>query len=142
MIGFLMRRVVERGYRQVNAFDLDRLTSAFAPDAVFEFQGNTPFGGERHGPAGVRAWFEQIAREFGRLHLTADEVAVSGPPWNMLVIVRFTDRYQLITGDVLDNYGFQYLRLRWGKVTEDRILADLGIVRSALELIDNATPTP
>lgn len=106
---------------------------------MFEFQGDTPFGGERHGPAGARAWFEEIARAFGRLHLTAHDVAVSGPPWNMLVIVRFTDRYQLITGDVLENQGFQYLRLRWGKVKEDRILVDLGILRTALNLLSNAT---
>lgn len=139
MMSWLVRRVVERGYRQVNTGDLDGLTSAFARDAIFEFQGGTPFGGERHGPAGVRAWFEQIAWEFGRLHLTAHDVAVSGPPWNMLVIVRFTDRYQLITGDVLQNHGFQYLRLRWGKVTEDRILVDLGIFRAALALINNET---
>lgn len=138
MLSWLVRRVLERGYRQVNAFDLDGLTTAFAPDAVFEFQGDSPLGGERHGPAGVRAWFEQTAREFGRLHLTAHDVAVSGPPWNIRVIVRFTDRYELITGDSLENHGFQYLRLRWGKVKEDRILVDLGIVQTALELISNA----
>jgi ketosteroid isomerase-like protein len=105
LVSWLVRRALERGYRQLNAFDLDGLTSAFAHDAVFEFQGDTPFGG--HGPAGVRAWFEQVAREFGRLHLTARDVAVSGPPWNMRVTVRFTDRCHLITDDVLENQGFQ-----------------------------------
>jgi ketosteroid isomerase-like protein len=138
MVSWFVRRVVERGYRQLNAFDLDGLTSAFARDAVFEFHGDAPFGGERHGPAGVRAWFEQVAREFGRVHLTVQDVAVSGPPWNMRVIIRFTERYHLITDDVLENHGFQYLRLRWGKVTEDRILVDLAIVRAALELINGA----
>lgn len=138
MVSWFVRRVLERAYRQLNASDLDGVTRAFARDAVFEFQGDTPLGGERHGPAEVRAWFEQVAREFGRLHLTAHDVAVNGPPWNMRVIVRFTDRYHLITDDVLENHGFQYLRLRWGKVKEDRILVDLTIVRRALELISNA----
>ena len=68
MMSWLVRRLVERGYRQ--------------PDG-----------------------FEQVAHEFGRL---------------------------------LENHGFQYLRLRWGKVREDRILADLAIVHTALELITQA----
>jgi ketosteroid isomerase-like protein len=138
MISWLVGRVVERAYQQANAFDLDRLMRAFARDAVFEFQGDTPFGGERFGPAGVRAWFEQVATEFGRLQLTAHDVAVSGAPWNMTVIVRFTDRYHLSGEHTLENSGFQYLRLRWGKVKEDRILVNLDVVRHALELVEQA----
>lgn len=138
MISWLVSRIVQRAYRQANALDLDRLTRAFAPDAVFEFQGATPLGGERFGPAGVRAWFEQVATEFGRLQLTAHNVAVSGPAWDLKVIVRFTDRYHLIGDHTLENSGFQYLRLRWGKVKEDRILVNLDVVRQAMELVKRA----
>jgi ketosteroid isomerase-like protein len=132
VISWIARRVVEKAYRQLNAFDIDGLLKTFAEDVVFEFHGDTPFGGERVGRAGVREWFEQVDRELGRLHLTAQEVAVSGPPWNMTIIVRFTDRYALIGGASMDNYGFQYIRTAWGKVKEDRILVDLDIVRAAM----------
>jgi hypothetical protein len=71
--------------------------------------------------------------------LSVEDVAVSGPPWNLRVIVRFTDRYELISGDSLTNHGFQFLRLAWGKVKEDRILVDLGVVRQAEELIEAGT---
>lgn len=138
MLSWIVRRVVERGYRRANSFDLDGLTRMFASDAIFEFVGDTPFGGERRGPAGVRAWFEQVAREFGRLELTARDVAVAGPPWNMRVIVRFTDRYRLVGGQTLDNQGFQFLRLSWGKVKEDRILVDLDVVRRALAIVSES----
>jgi ketosteroid isomerase-like protein len=132
LIAWIARRVIERAYRQLNAFDLDALVKTFARDVVFEFHGDTPFGGERRGPDGVREWFLQVDRELGRLHLTAQDVAVSGPPWNMAIVVRFSDRYALIGGGSMENHGFQFLRTRWGKVTEDRILVDLDIVRAAM----------
>ena len=34
--------------------------------------------------------------------LTAHDIAVSGTPWNMTVIVRFTDRYHLLGGHMLE----------------------------------------
>jgi ketosteroid isomerase-like protein len=138
VLTFVVRRIVERAYLQVNAFDLDALMGSFATDAVFEFHGDSPLGGERRGPEAIRAWFEQVRRDFGRLELTPQDVVAGGPPWDMRVVVRFTDRYHLISGDTLDNHGFQYLRLRWGKVVEDRILVDLTILRRALELVERS----
>ncbi len=136
MISWLARRAVEHGYRKQNRGDFEGLTKTFAEDGLFEFEGGTPFGGERRGRQAIREWFEQVARDFGRLHLTAEDVAVAGPPWNMRVIVRFSDRYDLIGGETLSNHGFQFVRLAWGKVKEDRILVDLGVVHQALELIE------
>lgn len=51
---------------------------------------NRGFGGERRGREAIRDWFEQVRRDYGRLRLTAHDVAVSGPPWNLRVIVRFS----------------------------------------------------
>ena len=134
MVAWIARHVVERAYRDLNARNLDALLRVFAADAVFEFHGDTPFGGERRGRQAIRGWFEEVWRDFGRLELSARDVAVSGPPWNMKVIVRFGDRYHLNTGDTLDNHGFQYLRLSWGKVKEDRILVDQQILGRAVAL--------
>lgn len=134
MIAWIVRHVVERAYRDLNAGNLDAILRVFAADAVFEFHGDTPFGGERRGRQAIRGWFEEVWRDFGRLELSVRDLAVSGPPWNMRVIVRFGDRYHLSSGDTLDNYGFQYLRLSWGRVKEDRILVDHGILRRALDL--------
>jgi SnoaL-like domain len=84
-----------------------------AKTSVLEFHGETPFGGECRGRQAIRAWFDQVALDFGRLSLTAHDVAVSGPPWNLRVVVRFNDRYDLISGDTLTNHGFQFLRIAW-----------------------------
>ena len=135
MIASIVRRVVEDGYDKQNRGDFAALGDLFAADAVFEFLGDTPFGGERRGRDAIVQWFDEVGRDFGRLTLTAQEVAVSGGPWNMRVIVRFRDHYQLITGDTMTNHGFQFLRIAWGKVKEDRILVDLDVVHRALELI-------
>jgi ketosteroid isomerase-like protein len=136
MISWIVRRIVENGYAKQNRGDFEGVARMFAADGVFEFMGDTPFAGERRGRAAVVAWFEQVERDFGRLTLTAEDVAVCGPPWNMRVIVRFRDRYHLIGGDTVENRGFQFARIAWGKVKEDRILVDVGIVRRALELVE------
>jgi ketosteroid isomerase-like protein len=136
MIAWIVRRIVAEGYAKQNRGDFAAVADMFAADGVFEFIGDTPLGGERRGREAVVEWFEQVGREFGRLTLQADDVTVSGPPWNMRVIVRLSDRYHLISGDTMSNRGFQFLRLAWGKVKEDRILVDLGVVRRAFELIE------
>ncbi|HEY4452535.1 MAG TPA: nuclear transport factor 2 family protein [Solirubrobacteraceae bacterium] len=138
MLSWLVGRIVRRAYQQANAGDIDALTKAFARDVVFEFHGDTRLGGERRGRDGVREWFRQVAEELGRLELTAQDVVVSGPPWNIRVIVRISDRAHLISGHEFENYGFQFLRLRWGKIVEDRILVDLDIVRRELAAIEQA----
>lgn len=138
MVSWLVGRIVKRAYQQANAGDINGLTKAFARNAVFEFHGDTSLGGERHGPDGVREWFGQVAERFGRLELTAQDVVASGPPWNMRVIVRLTDHARLISGHEFENHGFQFLRLRWGKIVEDRILVDLDIVRRELAAIEEA----
>jgi ketosteroid isomerase-like protein len=135
ILSLIVRRVVQAGYAKQNRGDFEALARMFSADGVFEFQGDTPFGDERRGREAIRGWFDQVVREFGRLRLTADDVAVSGPPWNLRVIVRFSDRYELVSGDTLTNHGFQFLRLAGGKVKEDRILVDLGAVEQALEPI-------
>jgi len=136
MLSLIVRRVVQDGYAKQNRGDFQALTTMFAPDGVLEFFGDTPFGGERRGREAIRDWFEQVRRDYGRLRLTAHDVAVSGLPWNLRVIVRFSDTYELISGDTLTNHGFQFLRIAWGKVKEDRILVDLGVVKNALGLIE------
>jgi len=137
MLAPIVRRVVQDGYNKQNRGDFQALTRMFAQDGVFEFAGDTPFGGERRGREAIRDWFEQVGRDFGSLRLTAHDVAVSGPPWNLRVIVRFSDTYELISGDTLTNHGFQFLRIAWGKVKEDRILVDLGVVENALSLVES-----
>jgi len=136
MISWVIRRVIESGYARQNRGDFEGVARAFARDGVFEFQGDTPFGGERRGREAIVGWFEQVRRDFGRLTLIAHDVAVGGPPWNMRVIVRFSDRYELISRDTMTNHGFQFLRIAWGKIKEDRILVDLGVVRQAMQLIE------
>jgi ketosteroid isomerase-like protein len=135
MLSLIVRRIVKDGYDKQNRGDFQALARMFAEDGVFEFLGDTPFGGERRGREAIRGWFEQVERNFGRLRLTAHDVVVSGPPWNMRVIVRFSDAYELISGDTRTNSGFQFLRIAWGKVKEERILVDLGVVENALGLI-------
>ena len=52
------------------------------------------------------------------------DVAVAGPPWNMRVCFRFSDRIALPGGVDYDNEGMEYLRMRWGMIREQRVYVD------------------
>lgn len=140
MMAWIVRRFVARGYAMQNRGDFAGVVCAFAKNAVFEFCGDAPFSGERRGRASIAEWFSQVEREFGRLHLGIDTVATSGPPWDMRVIVRFHDRYELISGQSLTNHGYQFMRIGWGRVKEDRVLVNLAVVHEALRLIRSGHP--
>ena len=49
-----------------------------------------------------------------------DEVAVSGPPWNMTVAVRFHDSI----GNDYKNEGAEWLRIRRGRVSSIQVFLD------------------
>jgi hypothetical protein len=59
-------------------------------------------------------------------------VAVSGWPGATVAATRFGVEATLPDGTAYRNQGMQYLRLRWGKVTEDRLYEDTAALLVAL----------
>jgi hypothetical protein len=51
-------------------------------------------------------------------------VIVQGWPWNTLVATRLAIAAPRADGSVYQNEAMQFLRLRWGKVVEDRLHED------------------
>jgi ketosteroid isomerase-like protein len=131
----IVRLVVRRAFRDLNADRLDQFLAVFRPDAVFRMYGDHALGGEVRGRPAVRAAFERIHRLFPGMQVEPTEIVVGGMPWHTTVASRISVRASLPDGSTYRNEGMQYLLLRWGKVAEDRIYVDTAHLAAALQSV-------
>jgi ketosteroid isomerase-like protein len=137
MYAWLIGLVVRRGFRKLNGGKVSGALDSFAPDARFVFPGRHSFAADTSDPEQIRAWFERFVA-LGP-HFEIADVIASGPPWNLRVGVRFSDRIALPDGaGDYRNEGMQYVRLRWGRVRLDRIFLDTQAVAEADPLLARA----
>lgn len=122
MLSWIVGRVFGVLIARLNAGDPGPVVRLFADDARFVFPGDSSFGGEHVGKQEIAAWFERFAA-LGP-HFVIHDVTVAGPPWSMRAAVRFSDRIVVPRGEDYANEGVIYLRMRWGRVLEDRTYLD------------------
>jgi ketosteroid isomerase-like protein len=130
-------RIVASKVRQVfaaiNAGDWEQMVSGMAPTFTYRFYGQHALSGERHTAAGLRLWWQRIDRLTPGLTFALDDVLVAGWPWATRVATRVTVRVRLADGSEYQNVVMQFLRMRWGKVTEVRTLEDTVVLQRALD---------
>lgn len=122
MYSWIIGRVVRTVIGRLNAGDIRLLMVTVASDAVLVFPGESSFAGEHRGKHAIEAWLKRFV-ELGPRFVVHD-VAVAGPPWNMRVCFRFSDRITVPGGGDYDNEGMEYLRMRWGMIREQRVYLD------------------
>jgi ketosteroid isomerase-like protein len=131
----IVQGIVKQGFRELSQGNFEHVVKQFAPDAVFSFLGDHTLGGEWHGQEETRAWFQKLHSFFPDLTLNPLEIVVVGLPWNTVVHTRFKVTTTLPGSVPYENEGIQFLRLRWGKIVEDRIYEDTAKLVKALEYI-------
>jgi ketosteroid isomerase-like protein len=129
MYSWIIGKMVRRTFSRLNAGDYDAVVRRFSPEARFRMHGDHALGGDRRGPEGAAAFFEESFRFFPGLRIEPQEVMVAGPPWNITVATRFKVRD---TTSDYRNEGMQFLRIRWGRVVEDLIYEDTQKLAAAL----------
>lgn len=120
---------VRRSFRQLNERNLSPAVQAFAPGSVLEFPGNHDLSGDYRGPEGAERFFLRLFERFPDLRFHIDDVVVSGPPWNMRICTRYHDETSSSTQTF---HGIQYAKVRWGRMTLDRIYNDTQAVATYL----------
>jgi ketosteroid isomerase-like protein len=135
MYRFIVKRLVHRTFKRLSAGDSEAVVGQFDPAGLFVFSGSHVLGGERRGPEAVRRWFEQAFDLFPGLQLEPQAVVVNGWPWNTVVATHFHIRATLPDGRPYRNEGMQLLRLRWGRIVEDRIYEDTQKLVDELERV-------
>ena len=118
MYSWIVGRLVRFLIGRLNAGDLDTLMRAVGDDVHFVFPGESSFGGDYRGKDEVRRWGERFVAL--RPHFTIHDVTAAGPPWNLRVAFRFSDRI----GDDYANEGVEYMRIKWGRLREQRVYLD------------------
>src|SRR3954453_10126840 len=119
---WIVGRIVRFLYGKVSAGDLRLPLLGVANDARLVFPGKSSFGGEHRGKAEIEAWMRRFASL--RPDFTVHDVAVAGPPWNMRVLMRFTDRIVAPNGYVYENAGMEFIAIRYGLIREIQVTLD------------------
>ncbi len=140
MYSWIIRRVVGFLYGQVSQGKLRLALLGLAGEARFVFPGNSSFGGELRGKPAIEAWM----RRFASLHpqFTVHDAAVAGPPWDMRVFMRFSDRMVAPNGYVYENTGMEYLVIKGGLIREIHVHLDTEKVTVFDAQLGTAGPVP
>lgn len=128
----IVRRKAHRAFSQLSAGDCSEVVASFRKDGVFAFSGEHALGGEFRGPDAVQRWFERTFRVLVGLTFAPRTLVACGPPWNTVVTTHLEVSATLADGSRYQNEALQLLRLRWGKVVEDRIFEDTQRLAEAL----------
>ena len=64
--------------------------------------------------------------------VVVQQVVVAGGPWHTRVTTRFLVRAPRPDGSLYTNEGVQLLRLRWGRIVEDRLYEDTQLLAEEL----------
>lgn len=118
MLSQIVRWRVRRVYAALGTGDPEPAIAAFAIDGRFVFPGSHAVAADCRGRAAITDWFRRFADLRPQFELL--DVVACGPPWDMRVGIRFTDR---IGGDY-QNEGMQYARMKWGRIVLDRVYLD------------------
>ena len=122
MYSWIVTRIVAMLYGKVSRGDLRLPLLGLANDAVLLFPGASSFGGEHRGKPAIAAWMRRFASLHPEFHVS--DASAAGPPWNMRVFMRFSDRIVAPNGYVYENEGMEYIVVKGGLIRELRVHLD------------------
>ncbi len=132
----MYRLIVAARIRQIfarlSAGDWETMVRSLAPGFTYRFYGDHALGGERRTLAAMQAWWRRVFRLLPGARFEPREVLVAGWPWSTRVATDVIVRATLPDGTPYENAFNQFVRLRWGRVTEVRTLEDTQKLERAL----------
>lgn len=115
--------VLQHNLTRLRAGDPGPQSRFYAKDVRFTFPGESSWGGSIEGKEQLRRWLDRFV-EAG-LQIFADEVTISGPPWNTTFCVRATLHADDPSGRrVYENRAVLWGRMRWGLIREYEVYED------------------
>lgn len=123
MFSWLAKRMLDSAYSRLNAGDPSLLLRFQAPDVHFRFPGESSWSADVHGREEVERWLQRMVTT-GLQH-RPEEVVVQGPPWNMRICLRSTDRLTGPAGETV--YANRYViwgRIGWGRIRDYEVYED------------------
>lgn len=117
----MVRRKVEATFGHLNRHDFEPVVAGFAPAIQHSFAGEHALGGTRHSQASARKWYERLFRLFPEARFTVKDMVIAGLPGDTRIAIQFTVENGAYRNDVA-----QFIRLRWGRITEIALYEDTG----------------
>ena len=115
MYGWIVRLMIARGVRRLNAGDIGPLLSGYSKEAVLVFPGDHSWGGEYKGRDRIEEFLRRCVRV--GLKFQIEDVVVSGWPWNAKVCIRLADSVCETDGRVVyANRAVIFAKTAWGKI--------------------------
>ena len=134
----IVAAVVRATWRKVSAGDISAATGKAHPDVTFEFVGDTPLSGRLQGRAAFEAWFRDATARLPGLTFELRDVVVAGWPWDTRIATRLAVSAPLPDGTTYRNQAAQWMRMRWGRMTDDWVLEDTAALTALLARDDMA----
>jgi ketosteroid isomerase-like protein len=147
LLPHLLRIKFAGDVRKLNAGDHSTLLAAYADDAVLHFNdGDHRWAGDWVGKPAIDRFLQNFTA--AKVQGEIKQIAISGPPWAMTMLVRFDDHADGPDGTRLyDNRTVLVMRTKWGKVVDhEDFYMDTGAIetfdRKLTELGVAAVPKP
>jgi hypothetical protein len=123
MLSWLAKKMIARNMAKASAGDLGPTLRMDAEDIRFRFPGDSSWGGEVTGKAGLERWLRRFA-DVG-IQIYPDEVVLKGFPWNQTICVRGRDHLDSPQGErVYENRYVLWGRISWGLLREYEVYED------------------
>jgi ketosteroid isomerase-like protein len=123
MFSWLSKRLLDHAYSRLNAGDPSLLLRLDAKDVHFRFPGESSWSADMRGKDEVERWLRRTIAMGLEHH--PEQVVVQGPPWNMTICLRSTDRLTNSEGETV--YSNRYViwgRMAWGQLREYEVYVD------------------
>jgi ketosteroid isomerase-like protein len=122
----------EKTWAGIDAHDPSLLFAGLADGFSHTFLGDHAMGGTRTSVAKMSVWFERVFRFFPDIHFKLRSVAVSGMPWDTVVLT-WVDVTVPVDGEIFRNTIAQRVEIKWGKVHNVINLEDTQLLAKLLD---------
>ena len=123
MLSWLAKKLLERNMARLCDGDPGPMLLLYAKDVRFRFPGDSSWATELQGKDQLEVWIRRFIA--AGLVIRADEVAISGWPWNMRLGIRGTDELRGPGGElVYENRYVIWGRMAWGLLREYEVYED------------------
>lgn len=143
----IVRRKVRDTFAQINQGQYRTMVDGLADEFEYRFHGEHALGGRRTTKDAMIRWWERTLRLLPGARFDVQDVLVGGPPWKTRIAVRSLVSGPLPNGEPYENTVFQFMTLRWGRITSVETVEDLQVLERALGVVaasgvDEATAAP
>jgi len=129
----IVRRRIRQIFDAVNQGNAQPVLRQFARRFEHTFLGNHALGGTRRTLDATRNWYERLYRLLPDIRFDLREIAVSGGPWNTIVVVAWDETNSGTDGVRTCNRGYHVVHLSWGRATRLVICPDTAGLKATLD---------